>query len=63
MNFALIVAQNERCAIARSYTWTILPVVSRFTLTPLQGASLRGDRFPGSKPWAESCSPFGANNP
>jgi hypothetical protein len=27
---------------------------------PLQGASPLGGQFPGLKPWAEVCSPFGA---
>jgi hypothetical protein len=27
---------------------------------PCEGASLRGVWFPGLKPWAKSCSPFGA---
>jgi hypothetical protein len=38
-------------------------IVSKFDLTPLQGASLWGGQFPGLKPglkpWAESSSPFG----
>ena len=34
-------------------------VVSTRGLVPLQGASVWVE-FPGLKPWAESCTPFGA---
>jgi hypothetical protein len=38
-------------------------VANRFDLAPFQGAPIWGGRFPGLKPWAESCSPFGAGPP
>jgi hypothetical protein len=60
MNFASIVAQNERAQLRGATIGLYFRVVSRFDLAPLQGASLRGGRFPGLKPWAKSCSPFGA---
>ena len=59
MNFASVVAQNESVQLRSATIGPYFRVVSRFDLAPLQGASLRGGRFPGLKPWAESCSPFG----
>ena len=60
MNFASVVAQNESVQLRSATIGPNFRVVSRFDLAPLQGASLRGGRFPGLKPWAESWSPFGA---
>jgi hypothetical protein len=61
IKLAPIAAQNLECAIETCYNWTYFRVVSTFDLPPLQ---LQGEslwwRFPGSKPWVESSSPFAA---
>ena len=47
----------------KTNNWTIGPyfrIVRTFDLAPFQGASFWGALFPGLKPWAEFCSPFGA---
>jgi hypothetical protein len=35
------------------------PVLLHFNLPPFQGGAALLDLFPGLKPWAESCCPFG----
>jgi hypothetical protein len=60
MNFASIVAQNETGQLRDPAIGLYFRVATRFDLAPLQGTSHRGVRFPGLKPWAKSCGPFGA---
>ena len=50
MNFASIVAQHESAPLRGATIGPYFRVVSRFDLLPLQGASLRGVRFPGFQP-------------
>jgi hypothetical protein len=50
--------------IGTCYNWTIgrrFPCRT-FDLAPLSGRVALGGRFPGLKPWAEFCSPCGAQN-
>jgi hypothetical protein len=60
MSLVSIVAQNESARLQSAPIGPYFRVVSKFDLAPLQGASLMGGRFPGLKPWAKSCCPFGA---
>ncbi len=64
MKLARIAAQKSECAIGTCYNWTIGPrfrLVRTFDLAPFQGTSL-SVVSPGLKPWAEFCSPCGAQN-
>ena len=52
-------------AIGMCDNWTIGPrfrLVRTFDLAPPSGRVALGGRFPGLKPWAEFCSPCGAQN-
>ena len=66
MNFASLVAQIDSLQLRDANPGHVGPirpyfrVVSRFDMAPLQGAWW-GWLFPGLKPWAEFCSPFGAS--
>ena len=65
MKLAPIAAQKSECAIGTCYNWTIGPrfrLVRTFDLAPPSGRVALGGRFPGLKPWAEFCSPCGAQN-
>ena len=65
MKLAPIAAQKSECAIGTCDNWTIGPrfrIVRTFDLAPPSGRVALGGRFPGLKPWAEFCSPCGAEN-
>ena len=65
MKLAPVAAQKSEGAIGTCYNWTIGPrfrLVRTFDLAPPSGRVALGGRFPGLKPWAEFCSPFGAQN-
>jgi hypothetical protein len=61
---------SEFSTVSRAYNWDVpqldhrtpLPLVRTFDLAPLSGRVALGGRFPGLKPWAEFCSPCGAQN-
>jgi hypothetical protein len=60
-----IAAQESERTIGTCYNWTIGPrfrLVRTFDLAPPSGRVALGGRFPGLKPWAEFCSPCGAQN-
>jgi hypothetical protein len=62
IKLAPIATEKSECAIGTCYNWTIGPrfrLVGTFDLAPPSGRVALGGRFPGLKPWAESCSPFG----
>jgi hypothetical protein len=64
MKFAPVAAQKSERAIGTCGSWTIGPrfrLVRTLDLAP-SGSVPRVGRFPGLKPWADSCSPFGAQN-
>ncbi|MEA3146139.1 MAG: hypothetical protein QOI53_1611 [Verrucomicrobiota bacterium] len=65
MKLAPVAAQKSECAIGTCDNWTFGPrfrLVRTSDLAPPTGRVARGGRFPGLKPWAEFCSPFGAQN-
>ncbi len=65
MKLAPVAAQKSECAIGTCSNWTIGPRFRRlrtFDLAPPSGRVALDGRFPGLKPWAEFCSPFGAQN-
>jgi hypothetical protein len=61
MNFASIVRQMRvgNCQVLQSESTSALLVNSIWRSFR---ARRSGGRFPGLKPWAESCSPFGAGS-
>jgi hypothetical protein len=64
MKLAPIPVQKSECAIGTCDNWTIGPrfaVLGR-SIWALSGRVALGGRFPGLKPGAESCSPFGPKN-
>ena len=53
------VDQDQGEGLRHVFNTQDISVIVTLHLAPLQGASSRGGRFPGLKPWAESSCPFG----
>jgi hypothetical protein len=62
MSSRLLPRKSQSAQLGRAAIGPRFRLVRTFDLAPPSGRVALGGRFPGLKPWAEFCSPFGAQN-